>query len=106
EKLYTLDYYLQLAGEMVNAGAHVLAIKDMAGLLRPGAATPLGTPLPKNFALPGPVHTHDPSGGHLATPMGGSEAGVDGVGTAAASSYPRRLRGTPRYADGSLRSWR
>src|SRR5699024_6327176 len=49
EKLYTLDYYLQLAEEMVNAGAHVLAIKDMAGLLRPAAATQLVTAMRKNF---------------------------------------------------------
>ncbi|MGU3432623.1 pyruvate carboxylase, partial [Actinomycetes bacterium M1A6_2h] len=45
EKLYTLDYYLQLAEQIVNAGAHVLAIKDMAGLLRAPAATTLVTAL-------------------------------------------------------------
>ena len=39
ENLYTLDYYLKLAEQIVDAGAHVLAIKDMAGLLRPQAAT-------------------------------------------------------------------
>jgi pyruvate carboxylase len=37
EDLYTLDYYLRLAEKMVNAGAHIIAIKDMAGLLRPPA---------------------------------------------------------------------
>ena len=42
EKLYTLDYYLKLAEQIVDAGAHVLAIKDMAGLLRPPAATTTG----------------------------------------------------------------
>ena len=43
EKLYTLDYYLRLAEQIVEAGAHVLAIKDMAGLLRPPAARTLVT---------------------------------------------------------------
>jgi pyruvate carboxylase len=38
EKLYTLEYYLGLAQKIVDAGAHILAIKDMAGLLRPAAA--------------------------------------------------------------------
>jgi len=85
EKLYTLDYYLQLAEEMVNAGAHVLAIKDMAGLLRPAAATQLVTALRKNFDLPVHLHTHDTSGGQLATLMAASEAGVDVVDTAVAA---------------------
>ena len=44
EHLYTLDYYLKLAEQIVDAGAHVLAIKDMAGLLRPQAATQLVGP--------------------------------------------------------------
>ena len=42
ENLYTLDYYLKLAEQIVDAGAHVLAIKDMAGLLRPQAADGVG----------------------------------------------------------------
>lgn len=45
ENLYTLDYYLKLAEQIVDAGAHVLAIKDMAGLLRPPAAATLVTAL-------------------------------------------------------------
>src|SRR5699024_6760072 len=67
EKLYTLDYYLNLAEEIVKSGAHVLAIKDMAGLLRPDAAATLVTELRKNFDLPVHVHTHDTAGGQLAT---------------------------------------
>src|SRR5699024_12032838 len=84
-KLYTLDYYLQLAEEMVNAGAHVLAIKDMAGLLRPAAATQLVTALRKNFDLPVHLHNHDTSAGQLATLIAASQAGVDDVDTAVAA---------------------
>ena len=67
EKLYTLDYYLKLAEEIVNTGAHVLAIKDMAGLLRPESASKLVMALRKEFDLPVHVHTHDTAGGQLAT---------------------------------------
>src|SRR5699024_7974631 len=64
EKLYTLDYYLELAQQMVDAGAHILAIKDMAGLLRPLAAKELVTALRHRFDLPVHLHTHDTAGGH------------------------------------------
>ncbi|PHV67420.1 ATP-binding protein, partial [Williamsia muralis] len=56
ENLYTLDYYLRLAEQLVDAGAHILAIKDMAGLLRPQAAATLVSALRQNFDLP--VHVH------------------------------------------------
>ncbi len=59
EDLYTLDYYLGLAERSVAAGAHVLAIKDMAGLLRPAAAERLVTALRREFDLP--VHVHTPT---------------------------------------------
>lgn len=59
ESLYTLDYYLRLAEQIVEAGAHVLAIKDMAGLLRPAAAATLVSALKSRFDLPVHVHTHD-----------------------------------------------
>src|SRR6185312_11134937 len=52
EQLYTLDYYLRLAEQIVHAGAHVLAVKDMAGLLRPAAARTLVSALRANFDLP------------------------------------------------------
>ena len=71
ENLYTLDYYLKLAEQIVDAGAHVLAIKDMAGLLRPQAATALIRALRSRFDLPVHVHTHDTPGGQLATYRGG-----------------------------------
>ncbi|MDN6201631.1 MAG: pyruvate carboxylase [Micrococcaceae bacterium] len=85
EKLYTLDYYLDLAQQIVDAGAHILAIKDMAGLLRPAAAAQLVTALRERFDLPVHLHTHDTAGGQLATLMAASNAGVDSVDVAVAS---------------------
>ena len=85
EKLYTLDYYLRLAEQIVDAGAHVLAIKDMAGLLRPPAARTLVTALRKRFDLPVHLHTHDTPGGQLATLLAAIDAGVDAVDAATAS---------------------
>ncbi|MCV2394626.1 pyruvate carboxylase [Actinotalea sp. M2MS4P-6] len=85
EDLYTLDYYLHLADEIVAAGAHVLAVKDMAGLLRPFAASRLVTALRERFDLPVHLHTHDTAGGQLATLMAAVAAGVDAVDTASAS---------------------
>ncbi|SMY01803.1 pyruvate carboxylase [Brevibacterium sp. 239c] len=85
EELYTLDYYLKLAEEIVEAGAHVLAIKDMAGLLRPAAATKLVTALRENFDLPVHVHTHDTAGGQLATLCAAAAAGADAVDAASAA---------------------
>ncbi|MDH2444724.1 pyruvate carboxylase [Amnibacterium sp. CER49] len=84
ETLYTLDYYLRLAEQMVQAGAHVLAIKDMAGLLRPFAAAKLVTALRQEFELPVHVHTHDTAGGQLATLLAASAAGADAVDVASA----------------------
>ncbi|GAA1334953.1 pyruvate carboxylase [Saccharothrix algeriensis] len=85
ERLYTLDYYLKLAEQIVGAGAHVLAVKDMAGLLRPPAAARLVTALRKEFDLPVHLHTHDTAGGQLATYLAAIQAGVDAVDGAAAS---------------------
>jgi len=84
ERLYTLDYYLRLAEQMVEAGAHILAIKDMAGLLRPAAGAKLVEALRANFDLPVHVHTHDTAGGQLATLLAVSAAGADAVDAAAA----------------------
>ena len=84
EDLYTLDYYLRLAEQMVDAGAHVLAIKDMAGLLRPAAAARLVSALRERFDQPVHVHTHDTAGGQLATLLAASAAGADAVDAAAA----------------------
>ena len=84
EDLYTLDYYLKLAEEIVETGAHVLAIKDMAGLLRPAAASKLVTELRRNFDLPVHIHTHDTAGGQLATYLAAANAGADAVDGASA----------------------
>ena len=84
ENLYTLDYYLKLADQIVDAGAHVLAIKDMAGLLRPQAATALVGALCSRFDLPVHVHTHDTPGGQLATYVAAWQAGASAVDGAAA----------------------
>ena len=82
ERLYTLDYYLRLAEQIVQSGAHVLAIKDMAGLLRVPAATTLVTALRERFDLPVHLHTHDTAGGQLATLIAAINAGVDAVDVA------------------------
>ncbi|MBC7591470.1 MAG: pyruvate carboxylase [Salinibacterium sp.] len=84
EDLYTLDYYLRLAEQMVDAGAHILAVKDMAGLLRADAAFRLVTALRDRFDLPVHVHTHDTAGGQLATLLAASRAGADAVDVASA----------------------
>jgi pyruvate carboxylase len=84
ETLYTLDYYLKLAEQIVQAGAHVLAIKDMAGLLRAPAATTLVSALRSRFDLPVHVHTHDTPGGQLATYTAAWQAGASAVDGAAA----------------------
>ena len=84
EDLYTLDYYLRLAEQMVDAGAHVIGIKDMAGLLRAGAAEKLVAALRERFDQPVHVHTHDTAGGQLATLLAASRAGADAVDVAAA----------------------
>ncbi|MCZ7415032.1 pyruvate carboxylase [Streptomyces sp. WMMC897] len=85
EKLYTLDYYLRLAEQIVDAGAHVLAVKDMAGLLRAPAAEKLVSALRREFDLPVHIHTHDTAGGQLATYLAAVRAGADAVDGAVAS---------------------
>ncbi|MGU3583101.1 pyruvate carboxylase [Rhodococcus sp. C26F] len=85
ESIYTLDYYLRLAEDIVEAGAHVLAIKDMAGLLRAPAAATLVSALRSNFDLPVHVHTHDTPGGQLATYLAAWHAGADAVDGASAA---------------------
>ena len=84
EDIYNLDFYLRLAEKIVRSGAHVLAIKDMAGLLRPPAAYTLVKALRENFDLPVHLHTHDTAGGQTATLLRAIDAGVDAVDVAAA----------------------
>jgi pyruvate carboxylase len=85
ERLYTLDYYLSLAERIVDAGAHALAIKDMAGLLRAPAARTLVSALRERFDLPVHLHTHDTPGGQLATLLAAIDVGVDAVDAASAA---------------------
>ena len=59
---YDLDYYIAIAKELERAGCHILCIKDMAGVLKPTAATPLIRALKAEVGLPIHFHTHDTSG--------------------------------------------
>src|SRR3546814_12718071 len=91
ENFYTLDYYLKLAEQIVDAGAHVLAIKDMAGLLRPQAAHALITALRSRFDLPVHVHTHDTPGRQLPTYLARTEerrVGKGGVSQCRSRGWP------------------
>lgn len=82
---YDLAYYKKLAKELENAGAHVLGIKDMAGLLKPEAAYQLVSVLKESTDLPIHLHTHDTSGNGILTYARAIEAGVDAVDVASAS---------------------
>jgi pyruvate carboxylase len=79
---YDLKYYVSLAKELEAAGAHVLGIKDMAGLLKPAAASKLVATLKEEIGLPIHLHTHDTSGAAAATIMAAVAAGVDAVDAA------------------------
>lgn len=79
---YNLKYYTQLAKDLENAGAHMIAIKDMAGLLKPYAATELVTALKDTVNLPIHLHTHDTSSLQSATYLKAIEANVDVVDVA------------------------
>ena len=81
-KKYTLQYYLDLAKQLEDHGAHLLAIKDMAGLLKPAAAELLITELNKAIDLPIHLHTHDTSSIQASTYLKAIEAGVDVVDVA------------------------
>ena len=82
---YDLDYYLDLARRLEDAGAHIIAIKDMAGLLKPRAARTLVTALRDAVELPIHLHTHDTSGNGVATLLAAADAGVDAVDAALSS---------------------
>ena len=80
---FTLDYYLELARQLVAADIHVLAIKDMAGLLKPGAASTLVAALRREFPhLPIHVHTHDTAATGVASMLAAAAAGADAVDVA------------------------
>ncbi|RXF73510.1 pyruvate carboxylase [Hansschlegelia zhihuaiae] len=79
---YDLKYYVSLAKELEKAGAHVLCVKDMGGLLKPSAAGILIKALREEIALPLHLHTHDTSGISAATLLVAIEAGADAVDAA------------------------
>lgn len=79
---YDIKYYVNLAKELEAAGAHIIAVKDMAGLLKPQAARVLFRELKQATSLPIHFHTHDTSGISAATVLAAVEAGVDVVDAA------------------------
>ncbi|MFS3913199.1 pyruvate carboxylase [Bacillus australimaris] len=82
---YDLQYYVSLAKELESAGAHILGIKDMAGLLKPQAAYELVSALKDELTIPIHLHTHDTSGNGLFTYARAIDAGVDIVDVAVSS---------------------
>ncbi len=107
---FNLNYYLDLAKRIEDTGAHILAIKDMAGLLKPYAAEKLITELKKSIDIPIHLHTHDTAGIQSATYLKAVEAGVDIIDVALASMsgltsqpnfnvFVEALKGTPRQVD-------
>jgi pyruvate carboxylase len=82
---YPLQYYVRMARELERMGAHVLAIKDMAGLCKPYAAHKLVKTLREEVGLPVHFHTHDTSGINAASVLKAADAGVDVADAAIAS---------------------
>ncbi|MCF6410425.1 pyruvate carboxylase [Pseudalkalibacillus salsuginis] len=82
---YNLDYYVTMAKELEQAGAHILGIKDMAGLLKPQAAYELISSLKEEVDIPIHLHTHDTSGNGIMTYARAVDAGVDIVDVAISS---------------------
>lgn len=115
---YDLKYYVNMAKELEAAGAHIIAVKDMAGLCKPAAARMLITALKQEIGLPIHFHTHDTSGIAAASVLAAAEAGVDAADAAMDSmsgltsqpnlgSIAEALRGQPRDPGldrGALRS--
>lgn len=79
---YNLAYYISLAKQLEHAGANILAVKDMAGLVKPAAATALFSALKQEIGIPIHFHTHDTSGLSAASVLAAIEAGVDAVDAA------------------------
>ncbi len=110
---YSLRYYVDLAREIEAAGAHILAIKDMAGILTPPAAYTLVSALKQEIGIPLHLHTHDSAGSGVATVLRASDAGLDiadgalssmagGTSQPSLNAIVQALRGTDRQS--SLRS--
>jgi pyruvate carboxylase len=112
---YSLQYYLDLARQLEDEGAHLLCIKDMAGLLKPMAAETLITELKKAVSIPVHLHTHDTPGIQAATYLKAIDAGVDIVDCALGAlsgltsqpnfnSIVAMMQGHPRECPVDLRS--
>jgi pyruvate carboxylase len=82
---YTLDYYVRMAKELERMGAHILALKDMAGLVKPYAAEKLFRVLREEVGIPVHFHTHDSSGISAASVLKAADAGVDAADGAVAA---------------------
>jgi pyruvate carboxylase len=82
---YNLQYYIDMAKRLEDLGAHILGVKDMAGLLKPYAAELLIHELKQNISIPIHLHTHDTAGIQAATYLKAIEAGVDVIDLALAS---------------------
>lgn len=82
---YNLQYYIDLAKRLEDAGAHMLGIKDMAGLLKPQAAEVLISSLRENVSIPIALHTHDTAGTQIATYLKAIDAGIDTIDCSIAS---------------------
>ncbi len=115
QKKYTLDYYVDLAKRLRDEGIHILAIKDMAGLLKPYSAEVLIGKLKEELDIPIHLHTHDTSGLQVATYLKSVEAGVDIIDVALASmsgltsqpnfnSVVKMLEGTARARPMNVKS--
>ena len=79
---YSLKYYIDMAKDLEKAGAHILGIKDMSGLLKPYAGRKLIKALKDEISIPIHLHTHDTTGNGVATVLAATEAGVDIIDTA------------------------
>lgn len=82
---YTLQYYVNMAKELQKRGAHIIAIKDMSGLLKPYAAKKLVRALKEEIDCPIHLHSHDTSGNQVAAYLMAAEEGVDIVDCAVSS---------------------
>jgi pyruvate carboxylase len=82
---FTLDYYVKLAQKLVKMGAHMIAIKDMAGLCRPYAAKKLVKTLREAVGVPVHFHTHDTSGVNAASILAAADSGIHAADAAMAA---------------------
>ena len=100
---YDLKYYVTLAKELEKMGAHILAIKDMAGLCKPYAAEMLVQTLKQEIGIPIHFHTHDTAGMQAASILKAAEADLDIADAAMAPLSGLTVAAQPEHAGGVLR---